>query len=37
MKQFRVVLDTCSKEWLIDNDRGVIQFIIQEEIWEKNT
>jgi hypothetical protein len=23
MGQFRVVLQTCHKEWLIDNDRGV--------------
>jgi hypothetical protein len=24
MTQFRVVLQTCHKEWLIDNERGVV-------------
>ena len=30
MKQFRVVLKTCGKEYTVDNERG-------EEIWEKTT
>lgn len=35
MKQFQVVLDTCFKEWSIDNDRGVIYSLFRNKFGRK--
>ena len=35
MKQFQVVLDTCHKEWSIDNDRGVTQLLFRNKFGKR--